>query len=188
MDTLASAKTTGIRNQPWQQLAESLQISQDDFISFHQRHFSAQAVASFANDFTDLPSEETYGYYCGTHEDDYWAEEEDDDDLGYYDDGVKRTLTDEQVEMFRHSELRELAKNQERASTIKSRGTDRIASGEEAHPSTPDQTAHSSTGHTKKKKKKKGKGAKRVAKEPKPDLRKRTWDVVDAGLDFLEYD
>ncbi len=29
---------------------------------------------------------------------------EDDDDLGYYPDGVKRTLTDEQVAMFRHSE------------------------------------------------------------------------------------
>lgn len=28
-----------------------------------------------------------------------------DDDLGYYPDGVKRTLTDEQVAMFRHSEI-----------------------------------------------------------------------------------
>ncbi|MCJ1468951.1 hypothetical protein MMC07_007581 [Pseudocyphellaria aurata] len=31
--------------------------------------------------------------------------DEDDDNLGYYPDGVKRTLTDEQVAMFRHSEI-----------------------------------------------------------------------------------
>ena len=30
---------------------------------------------------------------------------EDDDGLGYYPDGVKRTLTDEQIAMFRHSEI-----------------------------------------------------------------------------------
>lgn len=30
---------------------------------------------------------------------------EEDDGLGYYDDGVKRTLTDEQIAMFRHSEI-----------------------------------------------------------------------------------
>ncbi|KAL8976503.1 MAG: hypothetical protein Q9177_006842, partial [Variospora cf. flavescens] len=32
-------------------------------------------------------------------------EEEEDDDLGYYPDGVKRTLTDEQITMFRNSEI-----------------------------------------------------------------------------------
>ncbi|KAF2772114.1 hypothetical protein EJ03DRAFT_324957 [Teratosphaeria nubilosa] len=31
-----------------------------------------------------------------------------DDGLGYYPDGVKRTLTDEQIAMFRHSEIQEL--------------------------------------------------------------------------------
>ena len=30
---------------------------------------------------------------------------EEDDDLGYYPDGVKRTLTDDQIAMFRHSEI-----------------------------------------------------------------------------------
>jgi Protein of unknown function (DUF3807) len=34
--------------------------------------------------------------------------EEDDDDLGYYEDGVKRTLSDEQIKMFRHSEIQRL--------------------------------------------------------------------------------
>lgn len=32
----------------------------------------------------------------------------DDDGLGWYDDGVKRTLTDEQIKMFRHSEMEAL--------------------------------------------------------------------------------
>ncbi|KAF8430620.1 hypothetical protein BGX38DRAFT_1231963 [Terfezia claveryi] len=34
--------------------------------------------------------------------------EEEDDDLGYYPDGVKRTLTDAQIAIFRHSEIQEM--------------------------------------------------------------------------------
>ncbi|KAL8655891.1 MAG: hypothetical protein Q9226_002865 [Calogaya cf. arnoldii] len=34
-----------------------------------------------------------------------WAETAEEDNLGYYPDGAKRTLTDEQVAMFRHSEI-----------------------------------------------------------------------------------
>lgn len=34
--------------------------------------------------------------------------ENEDDSLGYYPDGVKRTLTDEQIAIFRHSEIQEL--------------------------------------------------------------------------------
>jgi len=42
-------------------------------------------------------------------ENDYETFAEDEDDgLGYYDDGVKRTLTDEQIAMFRHSEIETL--------------------------------------------------------------------------------
>lgn len=37
-------------------------------------------------------------------------EEEVEDDLGYYSDGVKRTLTDEQLAMFRHSEIEQLVR------------------------------------------------------------------------------
>lgn len=35
-------------------------------------------------------------------------QEEDDDSFGYYEDGNRRTLTDEQITMFRHSEIQEL--------------------------------------------------------------------------------
>ena len=37
---------------------------------------------------------------------------EDDDELGYYEDGVKRTLTDEQIAIFRHSEIHNLQEEQ----------------------------------------------------------------------------
>lgn len=40
----------------------------------------------------------------------YDAAGEDDDGLGWYEDGVKRTLTDSQIEMFRHSEIEALAR------------------------------------------------------------------------------
>jgi Protein of unknown function (DUF3807) len=39
--------------------------------------------------------------------------EDEDDGLGYYPDGVKRTLTDEQISIFRHSEIQALIKEQE---------------------------------------------------------------------------
>lgn len=40
--------------------------------------------------------------------------EDEDDDLGYYPDGVKRTLTDDQVAMFRHSEVYSLLRERQR--------------------------------------------------------------------------
>ena len=39
-------------------------------------------------------------------------DEDGEDALGYYDDGVKRTLTDEQIEMFRHSEIQQLMREE----------------------------------------------------------------------------
>lgn len=44
---------------------------------------------------------------------DYEEYEEDDDGLGYYSDGVKRTLTDDQITMFRHSEIQAMIKERE---------------------------------------------------------------------------
>lgn len=38
---------------------------------------------------------------------------EEDDGLGWYEDGVKRTLTDEQIEMFRHTEMEQLRRREE---------------------------------------------------------------------------
>lgn len=113
--------------------------------------------------------------------DDWTMEEE--DDLGYYADGVKRTLTDEQIEIFRHSELQQLRKAAEKRAA--KAGPPTLSEGElsDAVKSTGNTASHDQ-GAPKKKKKKTAK----QPREPKPDLRKRTWDVVEAGLDTLEYD
>ena len=52
-----------------------------------------------------MDAETALNYYPG----------EEDDGLGYYDDGVKRTLTDQQIEMFRHSEIEQLRREGELA-------------------------------------------------------------------------
>jgi hypothetical protein len=63
---------------------------------FHEEHFpGAPLPAAFMADMV-----------ADAHA--YNQEDGEDDDLGYYADGVKRTLTDEQIAMFRHSEIQEL--------------------------------------------------------------------------------
>jgi hypothetical protein len=130
-----------------------------------------------------------------------WAEADDDDDgLGYYPDGVKRTLTDEQIEMFRHSELhaieRKKAKEEERGvSTAPTEGNTDSLTESTADIIDVEQTKEHAAGEEgqaldqaarKKKRQRKGKTANQM-REPKPDLRKRTWDVVESGLDSLDY-
>ncbi|EFZ03678.2 hypothetical protein MAA_00752 [Metarhizium robertsii ARSEF 23] len=163
----------------WRDLVGSLRLSHDELFDFHQSHFSADAVASFGSDFLN-PTERQEVYESNAGED--WNGDVD-DGLGYYEDGVKRTLTDEQIEIFRHSELRDLERQQEHDKLPKSIGTmtgrSQLTSME--HNSTANLATRSS-----KKKKKKARSEKQD--NPKPDLRKRTWDVVDAGLDSLDYD
>ncbi|RAH81073.1 hypothetical protein BO86DRAFT_410392 [Aspergillus japonicus CBS 114.51] len=43
----------------------------------------------------------------------YYDAEDEEDGLGYYSDGVKRTLTDEQIQIFRHSEIHALLRQRE---------------------------------------------------------------------------
>lgn len=97
---------------------------------------------------------------------------------------MKRTLTDEQIEIFRHSELEALRKEQEKQSGKKTLASpdEALDSKEEASAPSPQSVASSSRNGKQKWKKKGGK------REPKPDLRKRTWDIVDKGLDSLDYD
>jgi len=61
---------------------------------FHQRHFPDAPLPLFLK---NTPDEVLF-------------EEEDEDELGYYPDGAKRTLTNEQIAIFRHSEIQELIK------------------------------------------------------------------------------
>ncbi|KAF4340549.1 hypothetical protein FBEOM_5489 [Fusarium beomiforme] len=163
-------------------------ISPDDLFAFHDAHFSHAALASFGSEFIHSPSQYQTQDDAA---DGIWEEE--DDGLGYYPDGVKRTLTDAQIEIFRHSELETLRKEKERAKQL---GSKVAAPSKKAiditnNIHTPAQTDNTSTlpaSFQSNKKQKKKKGLKRPRPEPKPDLRKRTWDVVDRGLDSLEYD
>ena len=113
---------------------------------------------------------------------------------------MKRTLTDEQIAMFRHSETQALQRARERASTrrnssspppathahIEALEDDRSEDGELL-----DDVSNTGVAATKKKKnkkkKKRGSGNGKRHYSPDPERRKRTWDVVETGLDGLDY-
>jgi hypothetical protein len=59
---------------------------------FHAKHFPGAPIPEHFFQETGPPAEEEYVDY-------------EDDGLGYYEDGVKRTLTDEQIALFRHTEI-----------------------------------------------------------------------------------
>ncbi|KXH45572.1 hypothetical protein CNYM01_07746 [Colletotrichum nymphaeae SA-01] len=155
-------------------------VSNNDLVAFFEAHFSGAAVRNFQADFLNPNYQPDAATTNASVEEDGDVFEEE-DGLGYYHDGVKRTLTDDQIAMFRHSELETIKREQERRSTAVRQagetgedGTLRAA--ESSRP--PGKNA-------KNKKKKRGKGK---GQEPKPDLRKRTWDIVESGLDTLDYD
>ena len=157
--------------------------AKNDFHSFFQAHFSEACVTQFHGEFLK-PADacEAPGYELDV---DY---EDEEDDLGYYDDGVKRTLTDEQIAIFRHSEIQTLRRQEERALLrLKSTGSKLESAPKALEDEATIQQAKLPASFRSNKKKKR-KAACRKQPEQKPDLRKRTWDVVDKGLDTLEYD
>ncbi|SPO07688.1 uncharacterized protein DNG_10383 [Cephalotrichum gorgonifer] len=185
------------------------QLSDDDFSTFFETHFSNEVVKAFHSQFFN-PSQGAleHGLPEGCANDQAApALGEEDDGLGYYPDGVKRTLTDEQIEIFRHSELhaieREKEKEEERrkleeltpsaaAAPSDNHYDDATDAGglggsEEGEAQGEPQDQVQTTSANKKKRKRKGKNGNQP-KEQKPDLRKRTWDVVETGLDSLDYD
>ncbi|KAK1715522.1 uncharacterized protein BDZ83DRAFT_756230 [Colletotrichum acutatum] len=155
-------------------------VSNNDLVAFFEAHFSGAAVRNFQADFLNPNHQPDAATANASVEEDGDVFEEE-DDLGYYHDGVKRTLTDDQIAMFRHSELETIKREQERRSTAVRQAGETGEDGtlRAAEPSRPP----GKTAKNKKKKRGKGKG-----QEPKPDLRKRTWDVVESGLDTLDYD
>lgn len=105
--------------------------SQEQIEAFRRTHFSPNATTSFFANF--LPADQTGTNFFnegGNAENPYKEtgsaevgklvadtvmgecesgyDEEEEDDLGYYPDGVKRTLTDAQIAIFRHTELQEM--------------------------------------------------------------------------------
>jgi hypothetical protein len=66
--------------------------------AFQAKHFpSSQQVTSLNYTYSETVDEDI----------------DDDDGLGYYPDGVKRTLTDEQIRIFRHSEIHSLLRQKQ---------------------------------------------------------------------------
>ncbi|EEH17581.2 hypothetical protein PABG_00144 [Paracoccidioides brasiliensis Pb03] len=66
-------------------------ITTNDLQEFHARHFPGRS------------NDPDYSLMLTGIDEQF-----DEDDLGYYADGTKRTLTDQQVEIFRHSEIQRL--------------------------------------------------------------------------------
>lgn len=174
-------------------------------------------------------------HFLGPVEDELPVEEEvvDDDGLGYYPDGVKRTLTDEQVScctypiafvflltessqiaIFRHSEIETLLRERRhiieaKVSSDKSTPTEvtevtedgEIDEGEIKDTPSPAligpvlPPANNTNNQRLSNKKKKREKRRHIAVQKgyfkqnvKPDLRKRTWDKVETGLNDLQYD
>lgn len=73
---------------------------QETLLQFHRSHFPGQPLPPLSHPTLGLSSTDAL------HELENNAEV--DDVLGYYADGVKRTLSDEQVAIFRHTEIQEL--------------------------------------------------------------------------------
>ena len=133
-------------------------------------------------------------------------EAEEDDGLGYYDDGVKRTLTDAQIAIFRHSEIQALLRERrhareagedltEQTSEQTSKPTASQGESEEGEVEV-ENTNESSTAppmsdeqHLSRKARKAQQAKQNgyFKQKIKPDLRKRTWDKVDSGMDSLDY-
>jgi len=154
--------------------------------SFHNAHFLQPSTEHFTIHFLQPDNAaQQHGMLGGGGEDgNTEAYDEEGDALGYYHDGVKRTLTDEQIAIFRHSELEALRRARESTKIRKATAPDtefddegQLSEGE-LSSSTPLAAA--------KKKKKRRRGKNKGNEEP-VDLRKRTWDVVGAGLSTLDY-
>ncbi|KAL8658684.1 MAG: hypothetical protein Q9202_007482 [Teloschistes flavicans] len=77
-------------------------VTPADLQDFHDRHFGPTTRSVVP----DQDGKKNWG-------EDEQRQEEEVDDLGYYPDGVKRTLTDEQIAMFRHSEISRLLRQRQ---------------------------------------------------------------------------
>ncbi|KAK1143188.1 hypothetical protein N8T08_006886 [Aspergillus melleus] len=74
-------------------------VALEDLQTFQAKHFPGSAQIPTTQYQYDETVDDSNGY--------------DEDDLGYYPDGVKRTLTDEQIKIFRHSEIHTLLREKQ---------------------------------------------------------------------------
>lgn len=78
-----------------------MSVTKEDLQSFQAKHFPAAHA---------YPTKESDQFYIEKGGEEFYN---DDEDLGYYPDGVQRTLTDEQIRIFRHSEIHALRREQQ---------------------------------------------------------------------------
>ena len=221
-------------------IPSKLTCPKEEMAFFHAAHFSTGSTNHFSQQFLGPAVED-----C-EQEDEY-------DGLGCYEDGFRRTLTDEQVAIFRHSEIQTLLRKRRHAEEAKEyeaiehpqkptsevqittleafhsfAAKDGTLGGDHAvklaaansEPQTDDQSFNPAaeigeieegemyddhilaglptpSSSNKKRPSKTAKKAQKAqkAKEKgffrqhvKPDLRKRTWDKVETGLERLDYD
>ncbi|KAI5293886.1 hypothetical protein KEM52_005052 [Ascosphaera acerosa] len=90
-------------------------MASEDLRAFHERHFPAyQPKTSHAQHVISNDGTTGQEMRCEGHDQvDYDDDDDDDDGLGYYADGTKRTLTDEQIYMFRHTEIQQALRRRE---------------------------------------------------------------------------
>ncbi|KIX01766.1 uncharacterized protein Z518_09493 [Rhinocladiella mackenziei CBS 650.93] len=96
----------------------------DKLVRFHALHFPNQVTPDLVN----TPREATAEADRKQN-----PPSDTDDGLGYYEDGVKRTLTDEQVKMFRHSEIQRLLSGRRAAKEKENRQKRRQEHGSDTH-------------------------------------------------------
>ncbi|RKF77238.1 hypothetical protein GcM3_073003 [Golovinomyces cichoracearum] len=158
-------------------------ITQQDLVDFYSSHFAPACINHFSSSYLK-PKEHNENF--------------EDDGLGYYEDGTKRTLTDEQIAIFRHSELfreesRLKSKRVEDEDSSSKVVTERkgLKSGknDEGQNNSTQTIVQSDKCLTKRERKAiKAKQKGYFRHVIKPDLRKRTWDNVEVGLGCLDYD
>ncbi|KAJ5371936.1 Protein of unknown function DUF3807 [Penicillium concentricum] len=129
-------------------------VTVDDLQAFQSNHFPGQQLAVFP-----LENDQTT-----------------DDDLGHYPDGVKRTLTDEQIRIFRHSEIhallreRQLKDDETQYQARMQSSRDRSEGKPEAAPEKRALDAESQTKGGDQKRSQSRKGSKRHAPDKTPKL------------------
>ncbi|KAF7911162.1 uncharacterized protein EAF01_002670 [Botrytis porri] len=175
------------------------EVTQNDLLAFHTSHLGDTSTEHFAQQFLGPVG-------------DCYEEEIEEDGLGYYPDGVKRTLTDEQIAIFRHSEIQAILRKRRYAAESDETSNAQPQSeseyprtvltekAEEEDGEIPESFSHPEPIGPVRPKKKSKKELKKIqkaqeAKEKgwfkqnvKPDLRKRTWDKVEKSIGSLAYD
>ncbi|KAJ5080869.1 hypothetical protein N7456_013579 [Penicillium angulare] len=139
-------------------------VTLEDLQAFHTKHFPGHETPSA------LVTQ-------STDNDEYYEEADGEEDLGYYPDGVKRTLTDEQIRIFRHSEIHAL---------LRARQLERDDAEYEARRNLPEEKEEASVGEGQSNK---SQETAEVKEKPVSAKRpKRAAEHIDSAVPELDYE